>query len=45
MKQKLDTYILESVLAPVKQEFYSKFRLLIKLLIYSLKLNVCLDSI
>ncbi len=34
-----------SVLTPIKQEYYSKFRLLIMLLNVSLKLDVYLDSI
>ena len=34
-----------NVLAPIKQEYYSKFRLLIMRLIYSLKLGVYPGSI
>ncbi len=33
------------VLTPIKQEYYSKFRLLFMRLIFSLKLDVYLDSI
>ncbi len=46
-KKEVKTYSLTVVivLSPIKQEYYSKLRLLIKRLNFSLKLNVCLCSI
>ena len=42
---KIQKKVIPPVLTPIKQEYYSKFRLLIMRLIYSLKLGVYPGSI